>query len=265
MADPIFVDNVTPLNAVNMNKLQTRDEKGVVNGYPSLDANGKIPISQIGGGGVDYIGTWNSGVTYKQGDVITYQGFQYLAVNPSTNVPPPTGYTTAVPPQPANPGDTGKWLQAQSGAMVWTAMVPTGQGARLGRATSVAAGNGALVAIPFTDVVFDTDACFNAGSPTLLTCKTAGVYVISATVFWSAVVATGEWVTSIQVNSLDIADQGVNNPPSSGSPRQSLTAIYKLAVNDAVRLTVYQNTGASQSVLGAADRTPTLAMVRVGP
>ena len=47
MADPVFVDDVTPLNAVNMNKLQTRDEKAAANGYPSLDASGKVPTAQL--------------------------------------------------------------------------------------------------------------------------------------------------------------------------------------------------------------------------
>lgn len=46
MADPVFADGVTPLNAVNMNKLQTRDEKGAANGYASLDGTGKVPVAQ---------------------------------------------------------------------------------------------------------------------------------------------------------------------------------------------------------------------------
>lgn len=47
MADPVWIDGSTPLNAVNMNKLQTRDEKTVANGYPSLDSTGKVPQAQL--------------------------------------------------------------------------------------------------------------------------------------------------------------------------------------------------------------------------
>ena len=47
MADPVFVDDVTPLNAVNMNKLQTRDEKASANGYASLGSDGKVPAGQL--------------------------------------------------------------------------------------------------------------------------------------------------------------------------------------------------------------------------
>jgi hypothetical protein len=47
MADPVWTDGVTPLNSLNMTKLQTRDEKAAVNGYPSLDTGGKVPAAQL--------------------------------------------------------------------------------------------------------------------------------------------------------------------------------------------------------------------------
>jgi hypothetical protein len=54
MADPVWQDNVTPLNALNMNKLQTRDEKAAANGYASLGSDGKVPAGQlpVAGGGI---------------------------------------------------------------------------------------------------------------------------------------------------------------------------------------------------------------------
>lgn len=55
MPDPVFVDDVTPLNAANMTKLQTRDEKGAVSGYASLDATGKVPTAQLPQMGVSQI------------------------------------------------------------------------------------------------------------------------------------------------------------------------------------------------------------------
>jgi len=39
MADPVWTDGVTPLNAANMTKLQTRDEKGAPSGYVGLDSS----------------------------------------------------------------------------------------------------------------------------------------------------------------------------------------------------------------------------------
>ena len=93
MADPVFVDNVTPLDAVSMNKLQTRDEKGAVNGYPSLGADGKVPLAQlppVGGADLSFDGDWAAG-TYQDGDVVVYNGIAYLCV----------GGPTAVAPDPA--------------------------------------------------------------------------------------------------------------------------------------------------------------------
>jgi hypothetical protein len=50
----------------------------------------------LGGGGVvggpiDYVGDWAAGTAYQPGQVVRYQGVDYLAVNPSLGqVPPPT-------------------------------------------------------------------------------------------------------------------------------------------------------------------------------
>jgi hypothetical protein len=42
MADPVWVDGTTPLNSVNMTKLQTRDEKNAPSGYVGLSAASQI-------------------------------------------------------------------------------------------------------------------------------------------------------------------------------------------------------------------------------
>ena len=93
MADPVFVDGVTPINAVNMNKLQTRDEKGAVNGYAPLGADGKVPSAQLpapvaSGANLTYQGDWLNGTTYVDGDVVVSGGVAYLCVGGPTVVPP---------------------------------------------------------------------------------------------------------------------------------------------------------------------------------
>jgi len=42
----------------------------------------------LGGGSVDYKGAWAAGTAYAAGDVVRYNGVDYLAVNPSTGVDP---------------------------------------------------------------------------------------------------------------------------------------------------------------------------------
>lgn len=46
-----------------------------------------VPLASPGGG-VDYIGTWAVGTTYKAGDVVRHLGIDYIAVNPSTGQTP---------------------------------------------------------------------------------------------------------------------------------------------------------------------------------
>lgn len=111
-----WVDGVTPVNAVNMEILDTdiaarqvSSEKGAANGYAPLDAGSKVPLANLPPvSGVDYIGNWGAGTAYKRGDVVRYNGQDYLAVNDSTGVTPPaayvapnsTGYGTSLPASP---------------------------------------------------------------------------------------------------------------------------------------------------------------------
>ena len=43
----------------------------------------------LGGTGVAYQAAWSSGYAYQPGDVVTYQGIQYMAMQPSTGQAPP--------------------------------------------------------------------------------------------------------------------------------------------------------------------------------
>jgi Carbohydrate-binding module family 5/12 len=92
-----WVDGVTWVNAANLEIMeadiaakQVSADKGAANGYAPLDASSKVPLVNLPPvSGVDYIGTWGAGVAYKKGDVVTYQGKDYMAVNDSTGVTPP--------------------------------------------------------------------------------------------------------------------------------------------------------------------------------
>jgi len=43
----VYVDSTTPLNAVHMNALQQKVEKGVANGYASLNSSALVPVAQL--------------------------------------------------------------------------------------------------------------------------------------------------------------------------------------------------------------------------
>lgn len=55
-----------------------------------------VPLGGAVGGDVVYEAGWSSTVTYQPGDVVTYQGVHYIAVQPSTNQPPPAS-TASIP------------------------------------------------------------------------------------------------------------------------------------------------------------------------
>jgi hypothetical protein len=85
----------------------------------------------VAGGGVDYIGNWGAGTPYKKGDVVRYNGNDYMAVNDSTGVVPPAtpAITNQVPttvgaPDESvltvdNPGDPPIWKPAAGGGSPW--------------------------------------------------------------------------------------------------------------------------------------------------
>lgn len=110
-----FVDGVTPLNAAAFNHLE--------DGIEALDALPKIPTPLVegnwlkvqggalvwapmaaGGGGTDWEGAWAAGTAYVKGDVVTYQGITYVAVNDSTGQTPPPATPASIPLVTALPG-----------------------------------------------------------------------------------------------------------------------------------------------------------------
>lgn len=55
----------------------------------------------LGGGGViggpiDYVGAWAAGVTYQPGQIVRYQGVDYLCVNPALGQTPPAARSSLV-------------------------------------------------------------------------------------------------------------------------------------------------------------------------
>ena len=61
----------------------------------------------LGGGEIDYVGDWSGATAYLPGQIVRYNGVDYLAVNPSVGQTPPTvfgpvgaGYGTILPASP---------------------------------------------------------------------------------------------------------------------------------------------------------------------
>ena len=176
--------------------------------------------------------------------------------------------------QISNAGTDGQFLQKQSGnsgGLTWAA--PGGgydECARVYSDSTQSFANGATDAIAFNQERFDTDAIHdNSTNNTRLTCKTAGVYVISGTIQW-------EYNTSATHRRLGIikydsdGSNGVyidfvskDESPATGH-KMTITTIYKLAVNEFVTLVARQNSGGALTTTVNANHSPEFAMARIG-
>lgn len=57
-------------------------------------------VRTTSGAGIEYENAWNAGVAYQAGDVVNYQGVEYLAVNDSTGSTPPPALEPTLPALP---------------------------------------------------------------------------------------------------------------------------------------------------------------------
>jgi hypothetical protein len=63
--------------------------KGVANGYASLDSGGKIPSAQLPVSiDLRWAGSYAGATAYKEGDVVIYNGVSYMALRPTTGETP---------------------------------------------------------------------------------------------------------------------------------------------------------------------------------
>jgi hypothetical protein len=183
-----------------------------------------------------YENVWNPATPYVSGDVVTYQGVTYLAVNPSTGQAPPTA--TAAPvvagPSPA--------CQAY-------------------RSTPQSIPHASGTPISLDAERFDTDNIHDvATNQDRLTCRTAGRYVITGYAFWAVSGAGAQRRLTLFSSALGGVIAGISVPPgASYDPYQAPAAILDMAVGDYVQMYAYQDSGAALNIQGGA----TLSMARI--
>ncbi len=142
-----------------------------------------------------------------------------------------------------------------------------GKGARAYHNIDQAIANSTWAAIALNSELYDTDSIHdNVTNNSRLTCKTAGVYVITGHIDLEESI-TGLRSLYIRLNgTTSIAEYQSNNVE--GGPGFSwITSIatnYKLAVNDYVELMIRQTSGGSLDLRAYANTSPHLAMQRIG-
>src|SRR5262245_37039698 len=71
------------------NNNQERSEKGQPNGYAPLDATAKVPLANLPPMDLDveYFGDYAPATTYKDGDIVVYNGISYMCVKDTSSPP----------------------------------------------------------------------------------------------------------------------------------------------------------------------------------
>jgi hypothetical protein len=127
--------------------------------------------------------------------------------------------------------------------------------------------NATLAALAFNSERFDTDTIHdNATNNSRLTCKTAGLYLITGSLAFNTAATGNVRAAQIRINgATDIAAQYI--PPIGGGALAtiiSVATLYVMAVNDYAQLMVYQDSGGALNVNAAGNYSPEFAMVKVG-
>ena len=122
-----------------------------------------------------------------------------------------------------------------------------------------------VTALSFNSERDDTDTIHDTSSNTSrLTCKTAGIYLVKGLCGFAAN-ATGLRAGFIRLNgSTDLDALSIPSVGASLNTRVSVSTVYRLAVNDYVEFTVYQNSGGALNTEQAGNYSPEFMMVRMG-
>jgi len=117
--------------------------------------------------------------------------------------------------------------------------------AHVHRSTQQLISTTAAQAVSFDVLDYDTDSMWNASTPTRLTCQTAGKYLCTAQLAWTANTNAMRGVL-IEVNGVIVA--GGKQQPNPSSPEETLINCSwqgSMAMNDYVEMFARQNTGST--------------------
>jgi len=130
------------------------------------------------------------------------------------------------------------------------------------RSTNQTLADATLTAISFDTVIRDDPACWAVGTPTRLTIKLAGAYMITGQCSFNTS-ATGRRVVGILLNGATYINYQTTNGNSAAATHVSTTVIRYLAVGDYLEMMGYQNSGGNLSVL-TSDNSPMFGIAWIG-
>ena len=155
------------------------------------------------------------------------------------------------------------WFTSDTGVDVQLGVGGGGGAADIGARVHHAAGPQTVANVTFVDLLFDserwdTDGIHSVSSNTSrLTAKTKGKYLIWAGIQWDGNAILQRYM-SFLVNNVDtIVEQMALGGQG---PRQIISTIYELDVDDYVELRVWQNSGTSRTIIVGPKHSPEFAI-----
>lgn len=116
--------------------------------------------------------------------------------------------------------------------------------------------NNTVTALAFNAERFDTDNMHDpVTNNSFITCKTAGTYLLGATIQW-AVNTTGTRQVSLRLNGTIIIASQRTGAFAVDDVHQSLSTVYTLAVNDYIEVVVRQTSGVGLDIMTATQYSP---------
>ena len=122
-------------------------------------------------------------------------------------------------------------------------------GARVILGTPFSVPNNASTAISWDTVAFDTNGYHGVANPTRLTAPVAGIYLVSATMYWTAN-STGEREAEFVINNSPSTSVGVvcDQPLATPDFGQAFSTTLNLNAGDYVEVRAFQNSGAALNI-----------------
>jgi hypothetical protein len=138
------------------------------------------------------------------------------------------------------------------------------EGARVYHNAGQATVSGVNLILTYNSERYDTDQIHDlVVNPDRLTCRTAGIYLITTAVRWQNN-ANGLRHFWAYLNGATRVCQMTENPAVGDTTYQLLTTNVELVVGDYLQTGVYQNSGVGLSIDSVAQRSPEFMMQRIG-
>lgn len=128
---------------------------------------------------------------------------------------------------------------------------------RVTKAAAQSIATSALTAVTFDTERYDTDTMHdNVTNNTRITIKTAGLYTVGAAIEWAAG-GTSFRLLLIRLNGTTPIAQLIGPPETTGvATDQTLSTVYKFAVNDYIEVMAQQNSGGALNVSKINNSSP---------